>query len=124
MACRVTPVPLPKLALHVVPQLMPAGLDATRPAPVPPLLTVRVYVCAVNVAVTLRAAVMLTVQVALVPEHAPLQPVKVAPGAGAAVRVTEVPDEYEALQVLPQAIPLGAEVTVPLPVPLLLRVRV
>ena len=43
----------------------------------------------VNVAVTLRAAVMLTVQVP-VPVQAPLHPVKVDPVAAAAVRVTLV----------------------------------
>jgi len=43
-----------------------------------------------NVAVTVRAWVMLTVQVP-VPAHAPLQPVKVEPAAAVAARVTEVP---------------------------------
>lgn len=49
--------------------------------PVPPVL---------NVAVTLRAAVMEVVQVP-VPVHAPLQPVNVEPLAAAAVSVTDVP---------------------------------
>ena len=70
----------------------------------------------VNVAVTLRAAVMLTVHVP-VPVQAPLQRVKVEPLLTAGVRVTDVPDAYVALQVLPQLIPLGEDVTVPLPVP-------
>jgi hypothetical protein len=82
-----------------------------------------VGVLRVNVAVTLRAADILTVQVP-VPVHAPLQPVKVEPVPAAAVRVTEVPDAYEALQVLPQLIPVGFDVTVPDPVPLLVKVRV
>jgi hypothetical protein len=77
----------------------------------------------VNVAVTLRAAVMLTVQVP-VPVHAPLQPVKVEPVVAAAVRVTDAPELNAALQVLPQVIPAGFDVTVPVPVPLLVRVRV
>jgi len=42
-----------------------------------------------KVAVTLWAVVMLTAQ-APVPLQAPLQPLKVAPSVGAAVRVTEV----------------------------------
>jgi hypothetical protein len=43
-----------------------------------------------NVAVTLRAAVIDTVQV-VVPVHAPLQPANVEPVAAAAVSVTDVP---------------------------------
>src|SRR5881628_3481596 len=58
-----------------------------------------------------------------VPEHPPpLQPVKIEPAAGAAVRVTAVPLVKLAEQVAPQVIPAGALVTVPLPVPALLTV--
>jgi len=49
--------------------------------------------------------------------------VKVEPEAGVAVKVTLVPEAILALQVLPQLIPLGEELTVPLPVPLLVTVR-
>ena len=55
---------------------------------------------------------MRTLQVP-VPEHAPPQPLKVWPVAGVAVSLTLVPEAYEALQVLPQSIPLP--LTVPLP---------
>ena len=75
-----------------------------------------------KVAVTLRAALMVTLQVP-VPVQAPLQPVKVEPVVAAAVRVTLVPLVKLVLQVLPQVIPLGDEVTVPDPVPALVRVR-
>ena len=113
-AVRVTLVPLLKFVLHVLPQLTPLGEELTVPVPVPPLVIVNVYVTgiAVKVAVTLCAEVRLTVQVP-VPEHAPLQPVKVEPDAAAAVRVTDVPLLKLALHVLPQLIPAGDEVTVP-----------
>jgi hypothetical protein len=79
------------LAVHDVPQLMPLGLEVTVPVPVPARVTPSANVEAVlNVAVTARAAVIDTVQ-APVPEHAPLQPAKLAPLPAAAVSVTEVP---------------------------------
>jgi len=60
-----------------------------------------------------------------VPEQPPpLQPEKVEPAAGAAVKVTEVPLANAAAQVVPQAMPAGALVTVPLPAPLELTVSV
>ena len=70
-----------------------------------------------NVAVTLRAAVIDTVQLPA-PEHAPLQPPNVEPLAGVAESDTDVPLEKFAAQVLPQLIPEGVEVTVPLPLPI------
>jgi hypothetical protein len=71
---------------------MPAGLEVTVPDPVPALLTVRLRVSVavvLNVAVTLRAWLMATVQPP-VPLHAPLQPAKVEPEAAVAVSVTLV----------------------------------
>lgn len=70
-----------------------------------------------NVAVTDCAWVIATVQVAAVPEQAPLQPEKVEPLAGAAVSVTDVPPSKFAEQVAPQSIPAGEEETAPDPVP-------
>jgi hypothetical protein len=90
VAVRVTLVPLLKDALQVLPQLIPDGAEVTVPVPVPALATVKANVGRANVAVTLRAVVILTVQVP-VPVQAPLQPVKVDPLAAAAVRVTLVP---------------------------------
>jgi hypothetical protein len=90
-AVRVTDVPLLKDAEHVEPQLIPAGELVTEPEPVPASATDRVCCTIPNVAVTLRAAVMLTVQVVDEPEQAPDQEVNVEPAAGAAVRVTDVP---------------------------------
>jgi hypothetical protein len=69
---------------------MPAGLDDTEPLPVPVALTVRLTLCIRNVAVTERAAVIVT-------EHAPLplqspdQPPKVDPVPGAAASLSVVP---------------------------------
>ena len=75
-----------------------------------------------KVAVTLCAAFIVTVQEP-VPEHPPpVQPVKVEPPEGVAVSVTLVPLVKVALQVDPQLIPAGLEVTVPVPVPLLVTV--
>ena len=73
-----------------------------------------------NVAVTL--ALMLTVQLP-VPLHAPLQPVKMLPVVGVAVRVTFVPLANDALQVEPQLMPAGVLLTVPVPAPVLATVR-
>jgi hypothetical protein len=52
-----------------------------------------------------------------VPLHGAPHPVNVAPAAGAAVRVTTVPGGNAALQVVPQLMPAGLLVTVPVPVP-------
>lgn len=86
----VTDVALLKFAEHVVPQLMPAGELVTLPVPVPALVKFSEKACTANVAVTERAALMVTTHDP-VPLHAPLQPVKSDPVAGAAVSVTEVP---------------------------------
>src|SRR5207249_6592909 len=122
VAVNVTAVPLVKLAEQVRPQLIPTGALVTVPLPVPALLTVSATVGRAKVAVTVVAALRVTVQVP-VPEHPPpLQPVKVEPAAGVAVNVTAVPLAKLAVQVAPQLIPTGALVTVPLPVPAWLTV--
>ena len=56
----------------------------------------------------------------VLPDH----PAKVEPEAGVAVRATAVPPLKAAEQALPQLIPAGLLVTVPLPVPALANVRV
>jgi len=122
-AVRVTAVPDVNEVEHVVPQLMPAGALVIVPLPVPALLTVSANEDgSANVAVTFRAAFIVTVQVLAVPVQPPLQPVKVDPAAGAALSVTTVPDVNEVEQVVPQLMPAGALVTVPLPAPALLTV--
>jgi hypothetical protein len=104
------------VALHVDPQLIPAGLLLTPPAPVPARLTETVLGFAVNVAVTATAVFPATVQ-GPVPVHAPLQPVKVDPLAAVAVRVTDSPAAKVAVHVVPQLMPAGLLDTLPAPVP-------
>ena len=72
---------------------------------------------------TVLSLVMDTVQ-APPPEHAPDHPVKVEPGSGVGVNVTLVPGLYVSLQSEPQLTPAGLLVTVPLPVPDFVTVRV
>jgi len=112
--------PSAKFALHVAPQLIPAGALVTVPAPVPAKVTVTGYVVRAKVAVTACACVMLTEHVP-VPEHAPLQPVNVDPAAGLSVSTTVPLNDAE--QVAPQLIPAGALVTVPVPAPASVTVR-
>jgi hypothetical protein len=110
-------VPLAKLAVHAVPQLIPAGALVTVPVPVPPFVTVNATAFEVlNVAVTIAAAVNVTTQAPL-PLHAPLHPAKVEPAAAVCVNVTIVPLAKVAVHAVPQLIPAGALVTVPVPVP-------
>src|SRR5437016_2584324 len=117
VAVSVTAVPLVKLAEQVTPQLIPTGALVTVPLPVPALLTVSATVGRAKVAVTVVAAMRVTVQVPVPEQPPPLQPVKVEPAAGVALRVITVPLAKLAMHVAPQLIPAGALVTVPLPVP-------
>ena len=74
-----------------MPQLIPAGLEVTVPPPAPFLLTVKGKVCTLKLAVTVRAALMVTVHVAPETESQPLHPPKRDPVLAAAVSVTAVP---------------------------------
>src|SRR5262245_40279580 len=78
---------------------------------------------ALNVAVTVVLAFASTVQVP-VPLHPPLQPPKVEPEAGVAVRVTGKPLAYITEHEEPHAMPTGVLSTVPLPVPAFATVSV
>jgi hypothetical protein len=66
---------------------------------------------------------IVTVQAA-VPEQSPLQPVKEELGSGVAVKVTTVPPVNGAEQVVPQLILAGLLVTVPLPNPARVTVKI
>jgi len=124
VAVRVTAVPLANGAEHVAPQVTPAGLLVTVPAPAPALLAVSVKVCRANVAVTEAAALIVTVQGPVPEQPPPLQPVKVELASGVAVKVMAVPLANGAAHVAPQAMPVGELVMVPVPVPDLLAVSV
>ena len=90
MAVSVTAVPLVKLAEQVAPQVIPAGLLVTVPAPAPALETVSAKVGA-KVAVTVVAAETVTVQDPVPVQPPQVQPVKTEFALGVAVSVTTVP---------------------------------
>ncbi len=117
-AVNVTLVPGVKDAAQVAPHAMPAGAEVTVPVPVPLFETVSWTGVAVNVAVTVVAALIVSTQVPVPVQPPPVQPPKVEPAVGAAVNVTLVPVLNDAAQVAPHAMPAGDEVTVPVPVPL------
>jgi hypothetical protein len=77
-----------------------------------------------NVAETVLFAVMLIVQVAPEGVSQPDQLTKLEPDAATAIRVTDAPDAYGRVQSVPQLMPAGDEVTVPVPVPAIDTVRV
>jgi hypothetical protein len=98
VAVSATLVPVVKLALHVAPQLMPAGELTTEPVPVP--LVATVSVCCMGgggggappkLALTASAPFTVSVQVGDVPEHAPPQPENAVPFWPRAVSVITVP---------------------------------
>ena len=105
LAVSVTVVLAGKVAVQVLPQLMPLGVLVTEPVPEPSLVTVMVLLTALasNCALTLRAWSMLTVQLA-VPLHAPVQPAKTDPAVAVAVKVTLELAPNLAEQLLPQEI--------------------
>jgi hypothetical protein len=118
VAASVTWVLLAKFAVQVVGQLIPAGMLVTLPDPVPDRVIVRAALdgMALKAALTDVAAVMASVQVLVVPLHAPLHPAKVYPEAGVAVSVTLVFWSKLEVQVEGQLILVGALVTVPVAV--------
>lgn len=100
-------------ALQAVPQLMPPTSEVTVPEPI--LLTDSVYLTCVKVAATDVAEDNTTVHAAMPEQPLPVQPVNVYPLAGTAVSLTLAPEVNEALQILPQSMPAGVEVTAPEP---------
>jgi hypothetical protein len=119
VAVSVTRAPLTKVWPHPLEpaQLIPAGFEVT--VPLPPTVTCSESFCttAAKLAPTLWGAFMGPVQVKALPEHAPVHPTKVLPGAGTADNVTTVPLAYDWLHVPApvQLMPGGFEVTEPAP---------
>jgi len=115
-AVSVTEVPLLKGAEQVLPQLIPGGMLATVPLPVPARLTVSTRGVEVveKVADTMVFELILRMQVCD-PLHAPPQLTNMDPELAVAVKVTEVPTGKLPTQVIPQLIPAGLLTTVPLP---------
>src|SRR5262245_43147453 len=91
VAARLTDASRGKAASQVLPQLIPAGVETTVPAPFPCLETVRVTVRGAKVAVTERAVFIVVWQVPM-PEQSPDQPANTDDGLAVAVRVTAVPE--------------------------------
>ena len=121
VAVRTIEPPDGKVAEHVVPHVMPAGVLVTLPLPSPARTTVTATGAGANAAPTVVAVVIATVH-APVPEQLPDQPVKTVPAAGVAVSLTLVPVLNVAEHVAPQLIPAGALLTVPLPVRVTVKV--
>ena len=124
VAVSVTDVPLAYPLLQLVPQLIPTGALITVPVPVPVLFTVSVgIVGGLKVAVMFWSPFMTTTQEP-VPLQAPLHPENIDPPAGDADKVTVVPGLYALLQPSPQLMPAGLLMTVPVPAPAFVTVRV
>jgi len=103
--------------VHALPQLMKVSFDVTVPVPLPPSVTTSESLSA-KLACTLVSAETVNVHGAVVPSQPPpVQPTNVLEASGAAVSVTEVPTSYFCEQLVPQLMPVGAEVTVPVPLP-------
>jgi hypothetical protein len=121
-----TLVPSGKSYVHVVPQVIPEGVVVTVPCPTFVTDTLKVVgvvggVLGVKVAPTLVTWFTVTIQ-AETPVHAPVQPEKVKPDCGVAVRVTVVLLVKSAAHAEGHEIPKGVEMIEPLPVTEVVRV--
>jgi hypothetical protein len=117
-AVSVTDVPALYGSVQSLPQVIPVGDDVTVPVPVPASATVSVNVCRSKRADAVTAVVPAgMLHVVVVPLHAPDQLTKLDVALGAAVSVIAEPAASVAAQVLPQLMPAGDDVMVPVPVP-------
>src|SRR4051812_11265870 len=91
-------------------------LPVMAPPPVPALLAVMTNCLSAKVAVTTFAGASSATWQGLVPVQPPLKPTNVLLAAGVALSCTVGPLNV-AMQVAPQLMPAGVDVTVPLPAP-------
>ncbi len=75
-----------------------------------------------NTAVTVLPLLTVTVQLVSVPVQSPFQRTKSESASGVALSVTFLPDEKPLMHVVPQLMPLGLLLTVPVPVPFFITV--
>jgi hypothetical protein len=116
VAVSVTLWPGPYCSLQSPGQLMPAGVDATSPMPLPAIVMTIEFASA-NVGAIEMSAPIVTTQ-SPVPEQLPSpQPMKIEPDAGVAVSVIFVPSKNASVQSVPQSMPVGLDVIVPMPLP-------
>jgi hypothetical protein len=102
-------------------QLMPAGRDATEPVPSPPISRDSCFLRRSNSAVTAFASLTVITQLPD-PTHPPDHPANTESELGEALSVIDTFFEKNSEQSVPQAIPDGADRTVPVPSPFLLTV--
>lgn len=112
----------PPMMVQFIPPADDVTVPEPEPDPVPVPVTVIGNVGTPKLATTLSSPFIVTTQVPVPEQPAPLQPVKVKLPEGVAVNVTAVPAWNDALQTLPppeplllQLIPAGTDVTLPVP---------
>jgi hypothetical protein len=116
-------LPWGTIAVQVPGQAMPALAPVTMPVPEPPRSIVTSYWAVLKVAVTAVAALSVTVQAPVPVQPPPAQPANSAPVSGVAVKVTMLSIANAALHCVPQLMPPGFDVTVPVDVPSRVTVR-
>jgi hypothetical protein len=105
-----------KLPEHILPQFIPEGLLATVPVPAPVfIISITLYPGATsNLALMFRSSVIVTVQGPVPPQPPPLQPLNSTPAFWLVLNVTDVPMGNDSEQSVPQLMPAGVLLTVPL----------
>jgi hypothetical protein len=124
-AVRVTVVPVWKACAQVPPQLMPFGQELTVPSPSPEVVTVSVCWRMKVTSTSTGVGPVVTEQTSPTQTTpAPDQPPSRELPSGLAVSITSVPLLKPAVQVSPQPIPAGEELTLPPPLPPRVTARV